>query len=138
MLMKNKVSLIFCIPIILLSSCQTKETQVQHSIQQLNQFTTQLLRKTKEKPDLITGIKDAQEYLTANKNNMRQHIELTKTTSRVQVSEKTMKAWQAAVTANLTKVETLKKVHIGQALQNEELAKQLNKLVKEYKDLLQK
>lgn len=124
--------------ILLLASCQNKDKKILSSSQQLNEFTNKLLSKVTANKDLIAGVKEAQKYLEANKKRMHQNMEVTKTTNRVQVSEKTMKIWHKAVESNLSKIETLRNTHVRDALANQDLAQQLDKLIKEYRDLLQK
>lgn len=127
-----------CLLLLILVSCQNKDKKVQTSTQQLNKFTSELLGKIKAKPSLKVGLQEARKYVKANESSIRQHIQITKTTNRVQVSEQTIKAWQTAIVNNLNKIEALKNVYIREALADKDLAKELNKLVKEYRDLLQK
>lgn len=136
--MKNIINFTLCLSLLILVSCQNKEKKVQVSTQQLNKFTNELLDKIKTKPSLKVGLQEAREYLKTSKERIRQHIQITKTTNRVQVSEQTMKAWQVAIANNLNKIEALKNVYIREALADKALAKELNKLGKEYRDLLQK
>lgn len=136
--MKNIKNFTLCLSLLVLVSCQNKEKKVQTSTQQLNKFTNELLGKIKAKPNLKVGLQEARKYLKTHKERIQQHIQITKTTNRVQVSEQTIKAWQAAIANNLNKIEALKNVYIRQALADKALAKELNKLVKEYRDLLEK
>ncbi len=136
--MKNTINSTLCLLLLILVSCQNKDKKVQTSTQQLNKFTNELLGKVKAKPKLKVGLQEARKYLKGSENRIRQHIQITKTTNRVQVSEQTIKAWQAAIVNNLNKIEALKNVYIREALADKALAKELNKLVKEYRDLLQK
>ncbi|OJJ16120.1 hypothetical protein BKI52_35730 [marine bacterium AO1-C] len=121
-----------------LVGCGSKEDQVSESIQYINQFTNQLLGKVSSKSSLIEGIELGQVFLNSEKAAFTKKIALTKNTNRAQVSDKTMKAWQKAVVMNLKMVEDLKIKHISKALRNPKLSKALNKLVKDYRDILQK
>ncbi|HAS40687.1 MAG TPA: hypothetical protein DCS93_09425 [Microscillaceae bacterium] len=124
--------------LISLVGCGSKEEKVSESIQYLNQFTSQMMGKVGSKSDLIEGIKAGQAFLNSKKEVFKKKVALTKNTNRAQVSEKTMKAWQKAVVVNLKMVEDLKIKHVGQALRNPKLSQALNKLVKDYRDILQK
>jgi len=124
--------------IISLVRCGNKEEKVSESIRYLNQFTKQMMGKVGSKSNLMDGIKAGQAFLESEKQVFIKKIALTKNTNRAQVSEKTMKAWQKAVVMNLKMVEDLKIKHVGQALRNPKLSQALNKLVKDYRDILQK
>lgn len=129
------LALILCIS---LGSCGTKEAEVKKSITYLNQFTLQLLTKVNSKKNLQEGIKDAQAYLHSQKTTVLRHVGLTQKTSRAQVTTQTIKSWQLTVVTNLKRMEELKMSYRTQALKDKTLASALNKLVKDYKDLLQK
>lgn len=118
--------------------CGNKEEKVSESIRYLNQFTNQLLGKVSSKSKLIEGIAEGQAFLKAEKDALAKKVALTKNTNRAQVSEKTMKTWQRAVVFNLKRVEDLKIKYVGKALRDPKLSKALNKLVKDYRDILQK
>ena len=136
--MNIKIKSIFLMVLIGLGGCGTKEEKVKKSIAYLNQFTNQLLAKVNAKSNLSEGIKDAQVYLSSKKTTAMQHVGITKKTSRAQVSEETMKTWQSAIVINLKRMEELKITHVNKALNDKGLANALNKLVKDYRDLLQK
>lgn len=121
-----------------LGSCENKEDEVQASTRYLNQFTNQIIGKVNSKGNLIEGIKAGSVFLQKEKPVFVQKVALTKNTNRAQVSKQTAKAWQTAVVANLKRVEDLKTKHQSKALRNAKLAQALNKLTKDYRDILQK
>lgn len=136
--MNTQIKIIILLFLLSLGSCGNKEEKVNQSVVYLNKFTSQLLAKVRAQSELKEGIKSAQKYLDSQKATVRQHIQLTKNTNRAEVSDKTMKAWQNAVVINIKRMEDLRITYVGKALRNRQLSKTLNKLVKDYRDLLQK
>lgn len=136
--MNIQIKIIILLFLLSLGSCRNKEEEVNKSVAYLNKFTSQLLAKVRAQATLKEGIKSAQKYLDSQKSTMKQHIQLTKNTNRAEVSDKTMKAWQSAVVINIKRMEDLRITYVGKALRNRQLSKTLNKLVKDYRDLLQK
>jgi hypothetical protein len=84
----------------------------------------------------VEGINEAQKYLDSRKADMQKKLGVLKEARGFQVSDETKKVLTESITKNVTNVASLEIKYMGRSIKDPGYKSKLEKLVKDYRDLL--
>lgn len=118
-----------------LAGC-SKDDDVKNVVAEINTFTTDLVGKVESAPDPSSGVDAAQKHLDAKKADIQAKLESIKQVRGFQVSKETMAQMQKDIQDDAMKVMNLQLKYATKAASDSAFNAKLEKLTKDYTDLL--
>jgi hypothetical protein len=113
-----------------------KDAEIGAVLKDLDQFTTELVQKVDSSQGSVEGINEAQKYLDSRKADMQKKLGVLKEARGFQVSDETKKVLTESITKNVTSVASLEIKYMSRSIKDPGYKSKLEKLVKDYRDLL--
>ena len=127
---------IFALLLTCLSLCGCKkDTQISSVIDELDSFTTELVKKVESAPNPSAGVDDAQKYFDSKKDDLTAKIATLKGIRGYQVSEETTKKMTASLIDDVKRVASLQLKYMSTSMRDPAFKAKLEKLTKDYQSL---
>jgi PBP1b-binding outer membrane lipoprotein LpoB len=120
--------------LLLLVGC-SRDDEVNQFVTNMNQFTSDLVKKVESSADKKTGVESAQQFLDQKGPALKTEFEALQDVRGFQVKDETMSNITTAVTDNVTKVGTLKIDYMALSLKDKDFDQKIEKLTNSYTDL---
>src|SRR4030095_11914744 len=117
------------------SGCN-KDTEIGSVLQELDSFTTELVQKIDARQGTVEGIDAAQQFLDSKKSDLKKKMDVVREARGFQVSDTTKKTMTDSITRNMTNVASLQIKYVGRSMKDANYKSKIEKLVKDYRDLL--
>lgn len=133
--MYKKIACLLLVAICLVLSGCKKDSEVNSFITDYDEFSNQIVKLVDDSPN-VAGVDAAQKYLDSKKADIRAKFDAFKDARGYQLSEDTTKKLTESVTRNVSAVNGLEVKYMSQSIQNSEFKTKLDKLTKDYNEII--
>ena len=133
--MYKKLTCLLLVAICLVFAGCKKDSEVNAFITDYDAFSNEIVKHVDDSPN-VAGVDAAQKYLDSKKADIRAKFEAFKDARGFQLSEDTTKKLTESVTRNVSAVNGLEVKYMSQSIQNSEFKSKLEKLVKDYNEII--